>query len=92
MIRPFIINIIQYKHSDLMDVEDIGRLVRRQRRKIGLRQAELAALADVGTRFVSELEHGKSSLEIGRVFRVVEAVGLNISVERRSWGTLLLDR
>lgn len=79
-----------YQSSDIstLNTERLGRLVRRQRRKIGLRQAELASLAGVGSRFVSELENGKPSLEIGRVFKVIEAVGLSIAVRPRSWLTL----
>ena len=62
-----------------------GRKVRQQRRKHGLRQAEVAALAGVGPRFVSELENGKSTLEMGRALRVAEIVGLTFQVEQKSW-------
>ena len=72
-----------------MDISWIGRMVRKSRRTSGLRQAELAALAGVGTRFVSELENGKSTLEIGKVFRVLETAGLAVRVENRSWHTVL---
>lgn len=70
-----------------MDIEYIGRLVRKQRRDQKLKQAELASIAGVGTRFVSELENGKSSLEIGRVLQVLHTMGLELSIEPRgvSW-------
>jgi y4mF family transcriptional regulator len=68
-----------------MDLIVFGRQIRRQRRKYGLRQAEVAALAGVGTRFVSELENGKPSLEIGRALRVAMIVGLTVNVEPTSW-------
>ena len=41
-------------------------------------QAELAALADVGPRFVGELERGKPTLEIGKVLRVLDRLALGI--------------
>ena len=47
-------------------VEQIGELVRVERKKAGLKQAECAALCGVGTRFFSELENGKQTLEIGQ--------------------------
>ena len=62
---------------------ELGRIVRLQRRESALRQNELAALAGVGTRFVSELENGKPSLELGKVVKVLETVGLEISVTKR---------
>ena len=68
-----------------MDLTSIGRQIRKQRRRHGLRQAELAALSGVGTRFVSELENGKTNLEVGRVLRVLNTAGLVISVEPKSW-------
>lgn len=72
-----------------MDLLTLGRQIRKQRRKHGLRQAEVAALAGVGTRFVSELENGKPSLEIGRALRVAAIVGLKISVAPISWADFL---
>ena len=66
-----------------MTVTELGRIVRLQRRESSLRQDELAALAGVGTRFVSELENGKSSLELGKVVRVLETVGLEVTVAKR---------
>jgi y4mF family transcriptional regulator len=62
---------------------DLGRLVRLKRRSIGLRQADLAALAGVGTRFLSELENGKETAEIGRALRVCRRLGLEIRAEPR---------
>ena len=68
-----------------MDLMLFGRMVRRQRRKHGLRQEEVASLAGVGTRFVSELENGKPTLEIGRALKVAAIVGLTVRVEPKSW-------
>lgn len=63
----------------------LARQVRRQRRLSQLTQSELAGLAGVGLRFVSDLENGRPGLEIGRVLRVVETVGLELSVRPRDW-------
>lgn len=68
-----------------MELSTFGRLIRRQRRRHGLRQTELAALAGVGTRFVSELENGKPTLEIGRALRVAAIVGLTVHAAPKSW-------
>ena len=72
-----------------MDLSSFGRQIRRQRRKHDLRQAEVAALAGVGTRFVSELENGKTTREIGRALRVATIVGLQVSAEPKSWNAFL---
>ncbi len=67
------------------EILHMGRELRRRRRALGLTQAELAALCNVGNRFVSELENGKPSLEIGRVLKVLEAVGLGLTLRPRDW-------
>ncbi len=72
-----------------MNLSTFGRQIRRQRRKHGLNQAEVAALAGVGTRFVSELENGKTTLELGRALRVATIVGLHVHAEPKSWNAFL---
>lgn len=62
---------------------DLGAAVRRRRNRLGLTQAELAEVAGVGKRFLSELERGKSTAEVGRVFRVVQVLGMDLQVAPR---------
>lgn len=59
-------------------VGDIGALVRRRRKKAGITQAETAGLCGVGNRFMSELERGKETLEVGRVLQVLHRVGMQV--------------
>lgn len=61
-------------------LEALGRTVRRLRRASGLTQAELAGLCGVGVRFVSELESGKPTIEIGRALHVLHHLGLDLAV------------
>lgn len=63
-----------------MSKQCLGATVRERRRARGWSQAELAELAGVGRRFISELENGKSSLRIAEVRRVLEVFGLELRV------------
>lgn len=67
-----------------MDIEHLGRAVRKRRKAQALRQAEVASIAGVGVRFISDLENGKHSLELGRVIRVLETLGLELDIRQRS--------
>lgn len=58
----------------------LGRLLREARSARGLSQRELASLAGCSQRFLSELERGKSTAEIGKVFDVLEALELLVDV------------
>lgn len=60
-----------------------GLLIRQRRKEDGLTQAEAAALCNVGTRFLSELERGKATAELGKAFRVMRGLGLNLTVTPR---------
>jgi len=62
---------------------ELGHAVRRFRKEQGLTQAGLAARAQVSRAFVINLESGASSgAELGRVFRVLRALGLVTHLEK----------
>jgi transcriptional regulator with XRE-family HTH domain len=78
-------------YGKIRSVAQLGQLVRRRRREAGVLQADAAALAGVGVRFLSELERGKESAEVGRVFQVLERLGLEVVVVPRGWSARLGD-
>ena len=49
-------------------------------------QADFAALCGVGVRFISELENGKATIELGKALRVLQSLGLEVFIQRRKWG------
>ena len=56
----------------------LGAAIRARRKHLGATQAELAGLAAVGARFVSEVERGKPTAELGRVLRLLDRLGLHV--------------
>ena len=69
----------------IVTTQDIGELVRKARKKQGATQAEFASLCSVGVRFISELENGKSTAQVGKLLQVLKCLGLEISVHPRGW-------
>jgi y4mF family transcriptional regulator len=63
---------------EIRSPDDLGLLIRRAREKRNQSQQNFADLAGVGRRFVSELENGKATLELGKVLKVMRAAGLSI--------------
>jgi len=55
--------------------EELGITIRETRKRDRLTQAELAFAAGVGIRFVSELEAGKPTAQIGKIMQVLAALG-----------------
>ncbi len=62
------------------DREKTGDFVRRRRKANRMTQAELAELAGVGKRFVSELERGKSTARVDAVNAVLAVFGKRLGV------------
>jgi y4mF family transcriptional regulator len=65
------------------DAADIGRQVRLRRKALGLTQAQLAGISGNGTRFISEMERGKPTAQVGKVIDVLHVLGLDLHVEER---------
>ena len=55
---------------------DLGLEIRRGRARVGLTQEQLAARARVSRPWLSELERGKQTAEVGLVLAVLEALDL----------------
>jgi HTH-type transcriptional regulator / antitoxin HipB len=64
---------------------DIGVAIRKKRKEDGLTLADAAALCGVGYRFLSDLENGKKTVQMGKVLQVLTALGLDVYVASREW-------
>lgn len=74
---------IQGQGVIVRSVEDIGARVAQMRKARGYSQQSFADLAGVGRRFVSELESGKPTAEIGKILQVLTALGLDLELKVR---------
>lgn len=63
---------------------EIGALIRDERIRQRLTQTDLAGLAGVGITFISQLENGKESAELGKVLGVLAMLGIDLIAERRA--------
>ena len=64
---------------------DIGAAIRKKRKEDGLTLADAAALCGVGYRFLSDVENGKATVQMGKVLEVLTALGLDLYVASREW-------
>ncbi len=65
------------------NAKELGAIVRQRRKEAGLTLKEAAGLAGVGIRFLSELERGKPTLQLGLVIEVLQLFGLELHVGSR---------
>ena len=71
------------KETIINNSSDLGLLIRKKRKLLKLTQSEFSGMCNVGTRFISELENGKQTLEIDKVIKVAAGLGLNLLVRER---------
>jgi HTH-type transcriptional regulator/antitoxin HipB len=67
---------MQVSHST-----DIGKLIRQERLRQRLTQADLAGLCGVGLRFIIELEAGKPTVRLEMALRVLSMLGVTLTAE-----------
>lgn len=60
--------------------ELIGRTIRETRRDLGVTQKDLALTAGTGLRFVIDLEKGKPTCELGKSLRVLQTLGITLTL------------
>lgn len=60
--------------------EDLGALVRHYRKAHGLSQAQLATRLQTTQKWISHIENGKPSAQIGLVLRALNEIGAEIAV------------
>ncbi len=68
---------------DIDTLPTLSQLIKRRRKALGLKQADAALLCGVGTRFFSDLENSKPTLEIDKVLRVVTLLGMDLHLSVR---------
>ncbi len=67
-------------YSAITSVEELGSRIRLKRKSLGMTLQKVSGLTGIGFRYLSELERGKESAEIGKALRVMRYLGLQISV------------
>jgi y4mF family transcriptional regulator len=68
------------KTARILSTDDLARFVRSHRKGLGLSQEDLAGAAQVGPRFVGDLERGKETCEIGKTIRLLKMLGIELEV------------
>ena len=60
---------------------ELGLVVRATRKAQGLRLDDVAAFAGVGPVFAGDVEYGKETVQLGRVLKLVQQLGLKVVID-----------
>jgi y4mF family transcriptional regulator len=71
-------------YGKISDPAQLGSIIRQVRKAQGITQEDLSAQAGVGPRLIGEIERGKTTAEIGKVFQLLASLGLVVSIQPRT--------
>lgn len=66
---------------NISSVADLGLVVRAVRRSSKVRLDDLAAISGVSKQFTSDVEHGKSSVQLGLVLKLLSELGIKFKLD-----------
>ncbi len=67
----------------ISDAQSFGQALRRRRKDLGYTQAFLAEFSGFSVSFISDLENGKSTAELGKAIYLANLLGLDCSLTPR---------
>ena len=69
--------------ESVKNAEQIGKIIRKERKRQGILQQDLAELSGVSLHFLSNLENGKATVELQKVLLVLRSLGITLKLETR---------
>ena len=66
--------------ASFFGAKELGRLIRNTRKARGMRQSELATLTNTSRCFISEVENGKETAQVGKVFLLLRLLDLGVQL------------
>ena len=65
------------------NIRELGLYLLKERKNLKLTQKEISEFADVGRKFIIELEKGKKTAQLGKVFELLNSLGLEPHLTKR---------
>ena len=67
----------------ITDAASLGNVIRSRRKELKYTQSYISEITGLSVSFLSDLENGKPTAEIGKTIEVINLLGLDILVEAR---------
>jgi len=67
-------------HQERTTPVEIGKLIQSERKRQGLTQFQLAAMAGTGIRLISDIENGKGTVQIQKLLTIIQTLGLGVFI------------
>lgn len=71
--------------GEIETARDLGKLMRAFRKSQGLTLKKVSGLTNLGMRFLSELERGKETAELGKTLSILHKMGIVVILQPRGY-------
>lgn len=68
----------------ITDAKEFGQVLRQRRKELGYTQVFLSEFSGFSVTFISDLENGKSTAELGKAIYLANLLGLDLMMTPRS--------
>ena len=67
----------------ITDAKSFGNALRKRRKELGYTQSYISEFTGFSVSFLSDLENGKSTAELGKALYLASSLGLDLTMEAR---------
>ena len=65
------------------DTKELGAVIRKRRKELGYTQGFLSEFSGLSASFISNLENGKETAELGKALFLIHLLGLDLELKER---------
>ncbi len=65
------------------DAGGFGEMIKKRRKKLGYTQQYICEMSGISASFISNLENGKATIELGKAIYLANLLGLDVELNER---------
>ena len=62
---------------------DFGKAIKEKRKKLGYTQKYICDVSGISASYISDLENGKATIELGKAIRLANLLGIDLDMTER---------
>ncbi len=67
----------------ITDAESFGRTIKNRRKELGYTQRYISEFSGISISFLSDMENGKKTIELGKALLIANLLGLDVELNER---------
>ena len=65
------------------DSKSFGKMIKEKRKKLGYTQKYICEVSGISASFISDLENGKTTVELGKAIYLANLLGIDVELNER---------